>query len=58
MAVHLIILGINELDPTLAEKVRVYLNCKGALDKVGGLPPGHLPAKCKHSDILKNILVN
>jgi hypothetical protein len=58
MAVHLILLGINELDPTLARKVRVYLDCKGALDKVGGLPPGRLPAKCKHSDILKNILVN
>jgi hypothetical protein len=58
MAVHLILLGINELDPTLAGKVTVYLDCKGALDKVEGLPPGHLPAKCKHSDILKNILVN
>jgi hypothetical protein len=58
MAVHLILLGINELDPTLARKVTVYLDCKGALDKVGGLPLGHLPEKCKHSDILKNILVN
>jgi hypothetical protein len=58
MAVHLILLIINELDPTLAGNVRVYLDCKGALDKVGGLPPGRLPAKCNHSDILKNILVN
>ncbi len=40
MAVHLILLGINELDPTLAGKVTVYLDCKGALDKVEGLPPG------------------
>jgi hypothetical protein len=58
MAVHLILLGINELDPTLAGKVTVYLDCKGALDKVEGLPLGHLPAKCKHLDILKNIFVN
>ncbi len=58
MAVHLILLGINELDPTFAGKVTVYLDCKGALDKVDGLPPGRLPAKCKHFDILKNILVN
>jgi hypothetical protein len=58
MAVHLILLGINELDPTLAGKVKVYSDCKGALDKVEGLPPGCLTAKCKHSDILKNILVN
>jgi hypothetical protein len=58
MAVHLILLGINELDPMLARKVTVYLDCKGALDKVEGLPLGHLPAKCKHLDIPKNILVN
>jgi hypothetical protein len=58
MTVHLILLAINELDSMLAGKVRVCLDCKGALDKVGGLPPGRLPAKCKHSDILKNILVN
>jgi hypothetical protein len=39
--------------------VTVYSDCKGALDKkVEGLPPGHLPAKCKHVDILKNIQVN
>ncbi len=31
---------------------------EGALDKVEGLPPGRLPIKWKHSDILKNILVN
>ena len=36
MAVHLILLGINELDPTLAGKVKVYSDCKGALDKVEG----------------------
>ncbi len=58
MAVHLVLLGINELDPTLSGKVTVYLDFKGALDKVEGLPPGRLPAKCKHLDILKNILVN
>jgi hypothetical protein len=58
MAVHLILLVINELDPTLAGKVTVYSDCKGALDKVEGLPLGRLPAKCKHLDILKNILVN
>jgi hypothetical protein len=58
LAVCLILLGINELDPMLAGKVTVYSDCKGALDKVEGLPPGRLPAKCNHSDILKNILVN
>ncbi len=40
MAVHLILLGINKLDPMLVGKVTVYSDCKGALDKVGGLPRG------------------
>ena len=38
--------------------LNIYSDCSGALDKVKGLPPLRLPAKCKHSDILKNILVN
>ena len=58
MAAHLVLLGINTLVPDLQGKVTVFSDCRGALDKVKGLPPLRLPAKCKHSDILKNILVN
>ena len=58
MAAHLILLGINTLFPGLKGSVTIYSDCSGALDKVKGLPPLRLPAKCKHSDILKNILVN
>ncbi len=33
-------------------------NCLGALSRVVNLPPYCIPSRCKHSDILKNILVN
>ena len=58
MTVHLILLGINTLFPDLRGRIRVYSDCKGALEKVEQLPPRRLPARCSHSDILKNILVN
>ena len=58
LTVHLILLGINTLHPELGGGIRVYLDCKGALDKVEDLPPLRLPSQCKHSDILKTILVN
>ena len=52
------LLGVNTLHPGLDGRVKIYSDCVGALDKVKGLPPLHMPARCKHSDILKNILVN
>ena len=58
MAAHLVLLGMNTLYPGLTGEVKIYSDCLGALDKVEHLPPLRLPAKCKHSDILKNILVN
>ena len=58
MTVHLILLGMNTLFPDLRGSIRVYSDCKGALDKVKHLPPRRLPSQCRHSDILKNILVN
>jgi hypothetical protein len=58
VAVHLVLTGIAILYPNLSGKVTVYSDCKGAINKLNNLPPLCLPAKCKHSDILKNILVN
>ena len=58
MTVHLILLGMNQLLPDLGGSIRIYSDCKGALDKVEHLPPLRLPARCRQSDILKNILVN
>ena len=58
MTVHLILLGMNTLHPNLGGSVRIYSDCKGALDKVENLPPGRIPSQCKHSDVLKTIMVN
>ena len=58
MTAHLILHGIAELHPTLGCKVTMYSDCAGALDKLANLPSQCFHAKCKHSDILKNILLN
>lgn len=38
--------------------MRIFSDCLGALKKVTSLPETRLPSGCKHSDILKNIMVN
>jgi hypothetical protein len=58
MAIHLLLLTINEVNPLLTGSVHIYLDCLGALDKVKNLPSTHIPAGWLHSDILRNILIN
>ena len=58
MQVHLILQAVNTATPGLAGEVLIYSDCLGALGRVSALPPGRIPSRCKHSDILKNILVN
>jgi hypothetical protein len=58
MAIHLILLAINEINLGLMGSVRIYSDCLGALEKVKNLPPSIVPSSLAHSDILKNILVN
>jgi hypothetical protein len=58
MAIHLIMLAINEIKPDLTGSVHIFLDCLGALHKVKDLPPSRVPSNCAHSDVLKNILVN
>ena len=58
MAIHLILLAANEVRPDLSGRVRVYSDCLGALDKVATLPPNRIPTRCRHSDILKNVMTN
>lgn len=38
--------------------MKIYSDCLRALEKVTSLPENQLPSGCKHSDILKNIMVN
>jgi hypothetical protein len=58
MAVHLLLVSVNKIDKLLEGSVEVVLDCLGALSRVVHLPPYWIPSRCKHSDILKNILVN
>jgi hypothetical protein len=58
MALHLILLAANKVDPGLGGQVQIYSDCLGALNKVTTLPDNRLPSGCKHSNILKNIMIN
>jgi hypothetical protein len=58
MQVHLILLAVQRTAPALEGKIVIYLDCLGALGWVSLLPPGRIPMHCRHSDVLKNILVN
>ena len=58
MAIHLILKAADQLWPGLSGRVVVFSDCLGALNKVANLPPHKIPARCRHSDILKNIMVH
>ncbi len=58
MAIHLVLLAVNTVSPGLAGHVKIYLDCLGALGWITELPPYCIPTRCRHSDILKTILVN
>jgi hypothetical protein len=58
MAIHLILLSVNKIHPKLKGGVEIVSDCLGALNRVSYLPPYRIPSRCRHSDILKNILVH
>jgi hypothetical protein len=58
MAIHLILLVVNEVNKELTGHVHIYSDCLGVLNMVKNLPPSRIPTRCQHSDVLKNILVN
>ena len=58
MAIHLILLAVNTIDKTLPGEVTIYSDCLGALNGVATLPETRIPNRCKHSDILKNIMIH
>ncbi len=57
LAIHLILLSVNKVDPNLLGSAHIYSNCLGTLDKVKNLSPHRIPSKCRHSDVLKNIMI-
>ena len=58
MAIHLILLAANKVWVELGGHVVIHSDCLGALARVANLPPHRIPTQCRHSDILKNVLVN
>ena len=52
------IASVRRVAPELTGSVHIYPDCLGALDKVKNLPPHCIPSKCRHSDVLKNIMVH
>ena len=58
LAIHLILLSVNKVNPNLLGSVHIYSDCLGAFDKVKNLPPHRIPSKCRHSDVLKNIMIH
>jgi hypothetical protein len=58
MAIHLILLSADKIHGAQIGSAEVVSNCLGPLRRVTELPPYRIPSRCKHSNILKNILVN
>jgi len=59
MAVHLLLLAVDTVSPGLSGSATIYFDCLGALGRVAKLPPYRgIPSQCRHSDILKTIMVN
>jgi hypothetical protein len=58
MAIHLILLMVNEVNKSLTGHVDIFSDCLGALNMVKNLPPSRIPTRSAHSDVLKNVLVN
>ena len=58
MVIHLILLAVNKVSPTLQGRAQIYSDFLGALGTVANLPTNRIPCRCKHSDIVKNMMVN
>ena len=58
MAIHLLFLSVHRISPALQGSVKIYSDYLGALVRVTDLSPNRIPIRCRHSDILKTILVN
>jgi hypothetical protein len=58
MVIHLLLVSMNRVHKSLSGSAKVVSDCLGALHRMTYLPPYQFPSRCKHLDILKNILVN
>jgi len=51
-------LAINTIKTDISGLAKIYSDCLGALGQVANLPSNQIPSKCKHSNILKIIMIN
>ncbi len=58
LAIHLILLSIHKIHQQLSGSMEIVSDCLGALKRLAHLPPYWLPSWCRHSDILKTILLH
>ena len=58
MAIHLILLSVNRITPELTGSPHIFSDCLGSLEKIRNLPPHRIPSKCRHSYVLKNVMLH
>ncbi len=46
MAIHLILLSVNKINPMLKGRVEIVSDCLGAMKRVSCLPPYRIPLRC------------
>lgn len=57
LAIHLILLSVDTVGEGLEGTLDVYSDCMTAIWTIGNLPPTMIPARFKHADILKVLLI-
>ncbi len=57
IAVHLLLLAVSTVSLGITGLMQVYSDCLGALSQVAELPPYQILSRCRHSNILKMILM-
>ena len=58
MAINLILLEVNNFSTTSQWRARIYSDCMSVLVTMACITANQIPCQCKHSYILKNIMVN
>ena len=58
LAIHLIILAVCKAMRLKQGHVDIFSDCVGALSRTTTLPNSRVPSKCKHADILKNLMIH
>lgn len=57
LEIHLLLLAANRVRLHLGGRVHIFSDCLGALGQVIDLPKDRIPARCKHGDALKSLML-